>query len=260
MDSPRTNTSSPVDSGPPKGVNAVDRLRLRFRKSNERRFLSHHDLLRCFERLLRRSGLPFHNSQGFHPHPRLVFALSLPLGVVGCEEVAELELDAILPVEEVLERLRQNTPPGLDILSVCRVSLKSSPQVRALCYRLAVPADRVEAVRAKMVEVLAASELWMTRGKPRPGEVPLTTHERDEEEGNPGPRVNVRPFLRELRLTGQNEEFALDIELWLTPTGTAKPFEVLSLLGLKDLLDAGGVLERAWLEMHDENDSGARGV
>src|SRR5207237_3045862 len=136
------------------------------------------------------------------------------------------------------------------------VSLKSSPQVRALCYRLPVPADRAEVVRMKLAEVLAASELWMTRGKPRPGEVPLTAHERDQEEGNSGPRVNVRPFLRDLRLTQQGEGFALEIELWLTPAGTAKPFEVLGLLGLTDLLDAGAVLERAWLEMHDESDSG----
>ena len=97
---------------------------------------------RNLKRLLRRSKLPFHRTQGFHPHPRLVFALSLPLGVVGCEEVAELELDEVLPVEEVLERLRGNSPPGLEILSVQRVSLKSSPQVRALCYRLPVPAER----------------------------------------------------------------------------------------------------------------------
>jgi radical SAM-linked protein len=253
VDSSRTNTSRPPVT------NAVDRLRLRFRKSSDRRFLSHHDLLRCFERLLRRSKLPFHCTQGFHPHPRLVFALSLPLGVIGCEEVAELELDKVLPVEEVLERLRKDTPPGIEILSISRVSLKSSPQVRALCYRLPVPAGRVDATLAKIAEVLAASELWLGRSKPRPGEVPLTAHERDAEESQDGPRVNVRPFLRDLRLTQQGEGFALEIELWLTPAGTAKPFEVLSLLGLTDLLDAGVVLERAWLEMHDENESGERG-
>ena len=88
----------------------------------------------------------------------------------------------------------------------------------------------------------------------------MTAQERDQVEGNTGPRVNVRPFLRDLRLTQQGEGFALEIELWLTPAGTAKPFEVLGLLGLTDLLDAGAVLERAWLEMHDENDSGEPGT
>jgi len=64
-----------------------------------------------FERLLRRSELPFHRSQGFHPKPRLIFALSLPLGVVGCEEVVELELGEVLPPEEIHVRLARQTPP-----------------------------------------------------------------------------------------------------------------------------------------------------
>jgi hypothetical protein len=40
--------------------------------------------------------------------------------------------------------------------------------------------------------------------------------------------------------------------LRLTSTGTARPEEVLALLGIEDLLDAGAVLERSRLELHDE--------
>src|SRR5579859_4762447 len=79
-----TQPSSSALSQPnsaPRG--ARDKVRLRIRKDGSLRWLSHHDLLRTFERMLRRSGLPFRSSQGFHPHPRIVFALSLPLGVIG---------------------------------------------------------------------------------------------------------------------------------------------------------------------------------
>jgi hypothetical protein len=44
----------------------------------------------------------------------------------------------------------------------------------------------------------------------------------------------------------------LEIDLHLTPAGTARPDEVLGVLGLRDLLDAGAVLERARLELIDE--------
>jgi shikimate kinase len=50
------------------------------------------DLMRTFERMLRRARLPFRSTEGFHPQPRMVFALSLSLGAVGLEEVVELEL------------------------------------------------------------------------------------------------------------------------------------------------------------------------
>ena len=50
----------------------------------------------------------------------------------------------------------------------------------------------------------------------------------------------------------REKECALEVDLWLTPSGTARPDEVLEVLGLRDLLDAGAVLERAWLEIIDE--------
>ncbi|MBI1917896.1 MAG: DUF2344 domain-containing protein [Planctomycetes bacterium] len=249
---PRPDT--PVS--PPNGPVVKDKFRLRFQKGRDLRLLSHHDLLRCFERMLRRAALPFHNTQGFHPHPRLVFALSLPLGVVGCEEVAELELDDVLPPEEVLRRLREQAPPGIDLLSVRRVNLKATAQVRSLSYRLPLPPDRIDAVRARAAELLASAELALTRSKARPGQIPLTDRQPASEETRAN-RVDLRPFLRDLRLVrGEGEqanETALEIDLWLTPSGTARPVEVLGLLGLTDLFEAGTVLERSRLELHDES-------
>src|SRR5436309_9884565 len=131
--------SAPPPASPSADAPVHDKVRLRFRKSADLRLLSHHDLMRTFERMMRRAALPFHTTQGFHPHPRLVFALSLPLGVVGCAEVADLELDEVLPEEEILARLRRHAPPGLDILSVRRVPLRGSAQVKALVYRLPIP-------------------------------------------------------------------------------------------------------------------------
>ena len=221
-----------------------DKYRLRFRKGGVLRLLSHHDLMRCFERLLRRSGLPYHRTQGFHPHPRLVFALSLPLGVVGLEEVAELELDDVLSPEEVHERLRRQTPAGLDILSVRRIAPKTTAQVRSFTYRLTVPASRIDPSRVR--ELLAAPEIWVARSKHRLQD--------------PSLQVNVRPFLRDLRVLGSGEEAALEMDLWLTPAGTAKPTEVLGLLGLTDLIEAGAVLERSRLELHDECDGSGEPV
>src|SRR3954447_19136566 len=108
---------APLPSAEP-SERSPSKARIRFRQDGALRFLRHHDLMRSFERMLRRADLPFRRSQGFHPKPRLIFALSLPLGVVGCEEVVELELDAVLPPDEVRERLGRQTPAGLDILSV----------------------------------------------------------------------------------------------------------------------------------------------
>src|SRR5260221_12041150 len=101
---------------------ARDKFRIRFRKGGDLRLLSHHDLMRTFERMLRRARLPFRSTEGFHPQPRMVFALSLSLGAVGLEEVVELELTEELIPEDVLKVLSVEAPPGLDLLSVRRIT------------------------------------------------------------------------------------------------------------------------------------------
>jgi radical SAM-linked protein len=214
---------------PPVTTGAKDKVRLRFRKDGPLRWLSHHDLMRTFERILRRSGLPARQTQGFNPHPRLVFALSLPVGVVGRAEVAELELDEELPPGEVRDRLAAQCPAGLAILSVDRVPPRQTGHVTGFTYAIEVPADRRDAARRRLAEALALTEWHVEREKPTRR------------------TVNVRPFVRDLRLdeaTGW-----LEMDLWLTPAGTARPDEVLGLAGLADLLPAGGVLERVRLEL-----------
>src|SRR5258707_1039709 len=98
----------------------LDKFRIRFRKVGDLRLLSHHDLMRTFERMLRRAALPFRSSQGFHPKPRIIFALSLPLAVIGLEEVAELELADCLAIEELHGRLNRQAPPRLVTVSLRR--------------------------------------------------------------------------------------------------------------------------------------------
>jgi radical SAM-linked protein len=215
---------------PPRG--AKDKVRLRFRKDGALRWLSHHDLLRTFERILRRSTLPFRSTQGFNPHPRIVFALSLPLGVVGRSEVVEIELDERIDPEELRHRLQAQCPEGLAILEACRIPPNAGVHVCGLCYGIAVPADRVSSTRQRIAEVLAGGPCWVERTKPAPR------------------RLDVRTFIRDLRFEGAST--FLEMDLWLLPTGTARPDEVLAVLGLADLLEAGAVLERVRLDMKDE--------
>jgi radical SAM-linked protein len=216
---------------------ARDKVRIRFRKGGTLRLISHHDLMRCFERMLRRADLPFHSTQGYNPKPRLVFALSLGLGIRGCAEVVDLELDEPLPAEEIHQRLARQAPDGLEIISVRRVDPKSGAHVRRVCYRLAVPPARQPDLGERIASILNAPNCWVERTRPQPR------------------RVDLHPYLRDLHVRAD----ALEMDLWVTPTGTARPEEILRLLGLADLLETGAVLERTMLELHDEGDGPAPG-
>jgi radical SAM-linked protein len=219
---------------PPQPAAAPAKVRLRFRKGGDLRFLSHHDLMRTFERMLRRAELPFRRTQGFHPKPRLVFALSLPLGVVGLEEVVELELDEPLSPEEIRDRLARQAPPGLTVLSARSVDFRAGARVWRLSYRVPLPGGTADDVRRRAALVMAAPECWVERERPAVK------------------RIDLRKSVCGLRVTVSAGGAALEIDLCPAPSGTARPEEVLRLLGLPEPAETGAVLERCRLELDDE--------
>jgi radical SAM-linked protein len=235
------NASIPkVGTLPPSQPAPRYKYRLRFRKGGDLRLVSHHDLMNVFERMLRRAALPVAQTQGFHPQPRLVFALSLALGVAGAKEVVDLELTEPLDADNIHKRLASQAPAGLDILSLRSLEGKSSSLVRRAFYSLplALPVqgeppipdnDPLELFN-RCQNLLAQTHLWIERSRPQPR------------------KLDIRPYLSELTV----HDNRLELAVWVTPTGTARPEEFARLLGLEHLLQAGAFFERTDLEMMDE--------
>ncbi|MEI6830440.1 MAG: TIGR03936 family radical SAM-associated protein, partial [Synechococcaceae cyanobacterium ELA445] len=101
----------------------LQRLRFAFAKTGDLALLSHLDAVRLLERALRRSGLPVSFTGGFHPLPRLQFALALPLGVEADGEWLDLEMAEAVAPEQVRDRLKAQLPSEFRLLSVLEVPL-----------------------------------------------------------------------------------------------------------------------------------------
>jgi radical SAM-linked protein len=159
-----------------------DKIRFRFQKGNALRMISHLDTMRCFERMLRRAEIPFKRTQGFHPCPRFVLALSLPLGVLGVCEVAELELTEPRDANEIVRKLNQAAPDGLVINTFNIVPMKATAIVRRSVYRVDnIPQDKISDVSKYAQELLAQPKVWVERLKPKPR------------------GLNIKPYLRDIR-------------------------------------------------------------
>jgi hypothetical protein len=89
---------------------AYRRLRLRYEKKNDLRFLSHLAMMQYLERLLRKSGLLFKYSEGFHPRIKIAALPPLPVGAQGFAEVIEVLVAGSLDEKEVLEALNRPLP------------------------------------------------------------------------------------------------------------------------------------------------------
>ena len=217
-----------------------DKFRFRFVKSGTLRLVSHHDLMRCSERMLRRAAVPFKSTAGFHPTPRLVFALSLPLGVIGCDEVMELELTEPRDSDQLFTALNAQAPTGLVFTRVAPVPMKATARVRRVVYELPLPAERVADVEAAVATLMAEPKVWVERLRPSPK------------------RLNIKPYLRNVSVESRPASredgggHVLRLDLWVTQTGSARADELLHLLHIEDLIDNGAVLERTVVEIRDE--------
>ena len=107
-----------------------------FQKTGNLRYISHLDLQRAFTRLLLRTELPIRFSEGFNPHPKLMFAQPLSLFQESLCEVAEFRFEDECPTEEeTLARLRAASPEGLTFVSV-KYSETKLPPCKSAYYRL----------------------------------------------------------------------------------------------------------------------------
>src|SRR3989442_67429 len=86
-----------------------------FEKGDSARWLGHLDILRTFERAIRRAELPIAFSTGFNPRERIAFASALSVGVTASAEPATIELTHPVPTDDLVRRLNEKLPPGIQL-------------------------------------------------------------------------------------------------------------------------------------------------
>lgn len=198
----------------------MQRLRLRFSRGEQLKYISHLDLMRLWERTLRRAGVPMAYSEGFSPHPRISLAVPLPIGVTSEAELMDVVVKKAVSPYFFLQNTKPQLPPGIEILEVQQVVL-TAPSLQSLTrfveYRVSVKSEGTEEeVRGAIETTLRARELpWH--------------HMRDT-----GPRhYDLRPLIEELRLEGWADGVAtLGMRLRCDANGTGRPEQVTAALGL----------------------------
>ena len=198
------------------------RVRVRFQKTGELRAVSHLDLMRAFERALRRTGLPLRMSEGYNPRPRLSFPAPLGVGMEGLDEAMEFELGEWTPPPEIESRLRAQLPEGLTLLRLEVAPGRRAAQATEATYR----ATPIEPLREDPRLAAEALDALMKRV-----EIPVGRRRKKRDK-----TVNIRPFLLALRRDGDE----LILRVTAGSPGSARPEEVLGALGFDDETIRGG--------------------
>ena len=105
--------------------NKEQKIRMWFGKLDEMALISHLDLVRLFDRAIRRAGLPISFTGGYHPGPKISIANALSLGISSNGEIVDFELTEDMEIEEFRTRLAAQLPENIPIYKVEDVELKS---------------------------------------------------------------------------------------------------------------------------------------
>ena len=93
------------------------KIRLRFSKQGQMKFIGHLDMVRYFQKVMRRSEVDVAYSEGFSPHQKMSFAAPLSVGVLSRGEYFDLEVNSTESSKVMLERINAQNAEGVEVLS-----------------------------------------------------------------------------------------------------------------------------------------------
>lgn len=161
------------------------KVRIRFSKTGALVYIGHLDVMRYFQKLFRRSGIPVAYTEGFSPHQILSFSHPLPLGMESTGEYADVELTERITTKEALMNMRKMSVPEIEILSFKELPDKcdnAMASVSAAKYEVMFEKDML------FSDISAAANDFMSKEEV----IVLKRSKKNEKE------VNIRPLVYEL--------------------------------------------------------------
>jgi radical SAM-linked protein len=197
----------------------MQRLRIRFCRGEEVKYISHLDIMRLWQRAFNRAGVPLAYSEGFNPHPRISLAAPLALGVTSEAELMDIVLTNWASPHSFTTAVSQQLPAGIKILQVYNIPLtllSLQSLVRHAEYKVEVETEKGQReIEAAISHLLAEKELpWQ--------------HQRDT-----GPRhYDLRALIDDLWLIDWHNGFcAIGMRLRCDSHGSGRPEQVATALG-----------------------------
>ncbi|MBQ6053573.1 MAG: DUF2344 domain-containing protein [Clostridia bacterium] len=145
--------------------------RIVFSKTGYAKYISHLDLTRCMARIMARAEIPIWYTQGFNPHPYMVFSAALPIGVCGERELLDIKLVDPPEYAVLLDRMIKNSPDGISFSDIYDSDLDFKYIEKAV-YVLTVPTDLSE-----IFEEFASGPTIPASKKTKSGEIKIDLKE-----------------------------------------------------------------------------------
>lgn len=196
------------------------KLRMEITKGEEIRYIAHLDYARAIERSIRRSGLPVAYSEGFNPHMKMAFASALGVGITSDCEYMDIELKVEWDISDITNALVPQLAPGIKLKKVKYIGTASASLmsvVNVAEYIINVPL--VEGTHD--ITVKESIDLFNQAEK--------VMFIRESSKGRR--QKDIKKYLPTgVRVATLNGMAKISFTSIITPEGTVKPVEVLTVL------------------------------
>jgi radical SAM-linked protein len=139
----------------------MQRLRIKFSRGTEIKFISHLDIVRLWQRAFNRAGIEIAYSTGFTPHPRISLAAPLPLGVTSEAELMDIFCIKGVAPHFFVSAVNQQLPAGMTVDKVYPMSF-DLPSLQSLVslaeYKVELNTENGPQDVKKALETLLALE------------------------------------------------------------------------------------------------------
>lgn len=115
------------------------KIRIKFAKYGNLKYIGHLDIMRCFQKMMRRAKVDIRYSEGFSPHQIMSFASPLGLGLTSQGEYVDIEVLSTESSKQMIERINAVTVEGITVLDyvelpdICKTAMS---QIAAADYEL----------------------------------------------------------------------------------------------------------------------------
>jgi len=118
-------------SGVIKGEHMI-KVRLKFYKTGSLKFIGHLDVMRYFQKAIRRSEIPVSYSQGYSPHQLISFASPLGVGNTSDSEYMDMQLEQCDDLEQIKTSLNNTMSSEIQVVSINRLTEESKTSMSLL--------------------------------------------------------------------------------------------------------------------------------
>lgn len=165
------------------------KVRVKFRKYGAMKFIGHLDMMRYFQKAMRRADIPIAFSGGYSPHMIMSFANPLGVGLTSEGEYFDIELTEPMETKTAIDALNQVMVEGVEVTGFAELldDQKTGMSIVAAADYLVTlkEGDFTEDLKAKAAEFLGQEAILVVK----------KTKRREQE-------VDILPLIHKLEVRG----------------------------------------------------------